>query len=106
MPITRPFIPRARSARPAPLANFNPLTKNRLAFARTNSWFILSFMQSQNGRESARSLRDHLAQTIAVKQQELERKLSKSAANSRDELFAQVSQEAADLDYERWDGMS
>jgi hypothetical protein len=63
-------------------------------------------MQSQNGREAARSLRDHLSQTIAAKQQELERKLRKSAANSREELFAKVSQEAADLDYERWDGMS
>jgi len=63
-------------------------------------------MQSQNGREAARTLRDYLSQTIAAKQQELERKLGKSAANSREELFAKVSQEAADLDYERWDGMS
>ena len=70
------------------------------------------FMQSQNvGREQARTLRAHLSQLLTAKQQEIERKLARSmqitpATSSRDELVAEVSQEAADMDYERWDGLS
>ena len=71
-------------------------------------------MQSQNvgggfggGRSEARTLRAHLSQFVSAKQAELERKLGKSSAStSRDQLVAEVSQEAADLDYERWDGLS
>ena len=69
-------------------------------------------MQSQNvGRVEARTLREHLSQLLTAKQREIEQKLGKSmqitpASSSRDELFAEVSQEAADLDYERWDGLS
>lgn len=66
-------------------------------------------MQSQNvGREQARTLRAHLSQLLADKQRELDQKLNRSGFfnNSRDALVAEVSQEAADLDYERWDGLS
>ncbi len=66
-------------------------------------------MQSQNvGRKQARTLRAHLSQLLADKQRELDRKLGQPGFinNSRDALVAEVSQEAADLDYERWDGLS
>ena len=67
-------------------------------------------MQSQNSgkRNEARTLRAHLSQLLADKQREIDHKLGRSSPsiNSRDELVAEVSQEAADLDYERWDGLS
>jgi hypothetical protein len=71
---------------------------------------MLFDMQSQNGgsREEAKTLRAHLSQLLADKQREIEQKLGQSGFfnNSRDALIAEVSQEAADLDYERWDGLS
>ena len=95
------------TVRPAFAERFRALAKIPFAFAPFKFWFILSPMQSQNvGRTEARTLRDHLSHLVSSKQRELEQKLGKSAANSRDELMAEVSQEAADLDYERWDGMS
>ncbi|CAN5686236.1 hypothetical protein BH09PLA1_BH09PLA1_14510 [soil metagenome] len=63
-------------------------------------------MHSQNGRDSARTLRDHLSQRVADERRELDRKINSSATSPREDLFAEVSQEAADQDYERWDGMS
>jgi hypothetical protein len=86
---------------------FRAFAKLSFAFARCKFWFILCSMQSQNaGRNEARTLRDHLSHLVSAKQHELEQKLGKSSVNSRDELMAEVSQEAADLDYERWDGLS
>ena len=80
------------------------------AFALADFWFILHRMQSQTsgGREEARTLRAHLSQTLADKQREIDRKLGRSnvVIDSREALIAEVSQEAADLDYERWDGLS
>jgi hypothetical protein len=76
-------------------------------------------MQSQNvggiegrseARSDARTLREHLSQFMNTKQRELDRKLgnrpTSSTSTSRDELVAEVSLEAADLDFERWDGLS
>jgi hypothetical protein len=90
-------------------AEIRALPKVELAFAQAKIWFIFIPMQSQNsgGRSEARTLRAHLSQLLDAKQREIDRKLGRTATNSsRDELVAEVSQEAADLDYERWDGLS
>ena len=88
-------------------AQISALANPSLAFAAGNFWFILFDMQSQNGSNQGRRLRDHLSQIVTTKQQELERTLSKSATTTaREDLFAEVSREAVDVDYERWDGMS
>jgi 23S rRNA maturation mini-RNase III len=96
--------------RPALHAHLHSLAKVALAFAPDEIWYIFIRMQSQNsgGRNEARTLRAHLSQLLADKQREIDHKLGRSSPSisSREELIAEVSQEAADLDYERWDGLS